>query len=223
MDDKKRAPAHSGDQGSNEGQTDKSDQHQSSIPESVFKGPYSLGKLKRLIEEFNIRFAVVVEHGKCLVFRNVWDDLMRRFVLERIGFPDLQRMYSNQGITITIGKRDVTKTAADWWLDDFRRRQYLGGVVFDPSMKSRPDQWNLWRGFSVNPQPGDWSLMKAHLLNVICAGDPELFDYLMNWLARMFQNPELQGEVAIVVRGLKGCGKGTVPVRQPLTTRSSTA
>jgi Family of unknown function (DUF5906) len=88
-----------------------------------------------------------------------------------------------------------------------KRRQYLGGVVFNP--KGAPeDCWNSWSGFTVTPAPGDWSAMREHIRSVICSGVPELFDYVINWLARMFQRPEERGEVALVVRGAKGAGKG---------------
>src|SRR5438094_8549054 len=33
-------------------------------------------------------------------------------------------------------------------------------------------------------------------------------NYVMNWLASMFQKPNVPGEVALVLKGKKGCGKG---------------
>ena len=34
------------------------------------------------------------------------------------------------------------------------------------------------------------------------------YEYVLNWSARTVQHPELAGEVAIVMRGGEGCGKG---------------
>jgi hypothetical protein len=42
---------------------------------------------------------------------------------------------------------------------------------------------------------------------VICDGNLEHAEYLLNWAARMVQRPDLQGEVAVVVQGEKGAGK----------------
>jgi hypothetical protein len=70
--------------------------------------------------------------------------------------------------------------------------------------------WNLWQGFTVAPAAGDWSLMRAHIRDVICGGDDALFTYVLGWLARMVQHPDQQGEVALVLRGKKGAGKGTL-------------
>ncbi len=67
---------------------------------------------------------------------------------------------------------------------------------------------NLWRGFAVEPKPGDWSLLRDHIEKVICCGVTKHFCYVLDWMARLVQYPSRPGEVAIVVRGKKGCGKG---------------
>jgi hypothetical protein len=46
------------------------------------------------------------------------------------------------------------------------------------------------------------------MLDNICNGNATHFAYLMGWCARLVQHPELQGEVAVVLRGLKDTGKG---------------
>ena len=98
--------------------------------------------------------------------------------------------------------------ATSWWLNHRDRRQYLGGVVCDPTEKAPESYWNLWSGFGVKPAPGNWSLMREHIRKVIRAGNPKHDDYLMNWLARLFQHPEDRAEVAVVMRGGEGVGKG---------------
>jgi len=50
--------------------------------------------------------------------------------------------------------------------------------------------------------------MRQHIERVICAGNAAHAEYLLNWIARMFQQPNRPGEVAVVLRGLKGSGKG---------------
>jgi hypothetical protein len=93
-------------------------------------------------------------------------------------------------------------------------------VTQDPSpdYKPKPDVLNPWRGFAVKPAQGSWSLMKAHILENICAGQKGHYDYLMGWLATMFQNPGEPGQVAVVLKGKLGTGKGVLghAVRQLL-------
>ena len=55
---------------------------------------------------------------------------------------------------------------------------------------------------------GDCSLYLAHLTDNICCGNEEHATYLLNWLAWGVQNPGDRAEVAIVLKGGEGTGKG---------------
>jgi hypothetical protein len=167
-------------------------------------------ELSEIIEWFNGRYAVVNEAGKAVVYERVRDPMLDRFVIVRIAFEDLRKLYMNRTLTVGFGASIIARSWAGWWLKDERRRQYLGGVVFDPTGKAPEDCWNLWSGFAVEPSPGDWSLMRQHIEAVICRGNQEHAAYLLNWFARMYQHPNVPGEVAVVLRGKKGCGKGVL-------------
>jgi len=167
------------------------------------------GKLAGVIDRFNLQYAVVNEAGKAVVYEPTMDPVLKRKVLTRISFPDLQKFYQNELITVVLPDgSSVTKSAAKWWLDSQHRRQYLGGVVFDPTGNAPANCWNLWSGFSVEPRRGDWSLMCDHIKRVICSSDGTHAEYLLNWIANTFYRPNEPGHVAVVLRGLKGTGKG---------------
>jgi len=52
-------------------------------------------------------------------------------------------------------------------------------------------------------------LWKAHLLDNICSGNKDHFDWIMNWMARIIQDPGgNKPGTAIVLRGEQGVGKG---------------
>lgn len=53
------------------------------------------------------------------------------------------------------------------------------------------------------------TLFEAFLLNVICANNKALFDYLWNWIAHLMQKPEKLPGVALVLQGNAGIGKYT--------------
>jgi hypothetical protein len=168
--------------------------------------------LAEVIASFNERYAVVNEAGKVWVFEWRLDPVLDREVLDRISHADFRRLYENDPLEVLSveGSKTIseTRTRADWWLTHRDRRQYLVGVTFDPTGQSRPGYMNLWRGFAVTPAPGDWGLMRDHIEQVICGGNRDYTDYVLNWLARLFQHPDQPGEVALVLRGKKGCGKG---------------
>ena len=50
--------------------------------------------------------------------------------------------------------------------------------------------------------------MRKHLLFVICDGDRRRYRYLLNWMAYAVQHPGQPAEVAVVLRGGRGVGKG---------------
>jgi hypothetical protein len=165
-----------------------------------------------VVDSFNQKYAVVNEAGKAVVYCPKRDEQLKRNTIQRILFDDLRRMYVNKRIPAGFSKKGnvVYQDKAKVWLEHKDRREFLGGVVMDLANRAPADCWNLWQGFAAEPRPGDWSLMRDHIRDVICGGDAVLFAYVMGWLARMVQRPDRPGEVALVLRGKKGTGKGTL-------------
>ena len=166
-----------------------------------------------LVAKFNARYMVVNEAGKAIVYEPEHDVMLNRRNYRRITFDDLKRLYLNR--RICLGQdgdgKPIYKPVADLWLRHHDRRQFIGGVTFNPSGQHvRPDTLNLWQGFAVQPRAGSWSRLRDHILEVICCGNQDHFTYLLNWMARLIQRPAEQGEVAVVMRGGEGTGKGTL-------------
>jgi hypothetical protein len=163
-----------------------------------------------IVKRFNAEYMVVNEAGKVFVCQWRQDPMLDREVLDYIRHAEFKKLYENRELTLWRRGELVTKTHAEWWLENPNRRQYLRGVCFDPTHIPREGYFNLWRGFAIERKAGDWSLMRNHIVNIVCSGIAERAEYVLNWLARLVQFPHLAGEVAIVMRGAKGCGKGIV-------------
>ncbi len=91
------------------------------------------------------------------------------------------------------------------------------GVVFNPKMgREYPPNifypkklvYNLWEGFQVPDTKGKWKLMRKHVWAILCNKDKAKFKYVMRWLAWSIQNPSERAEVALVIKGKQGAGKG---------------
>jgi hypothetical protein len=95
---------------------------------------------------------------------------------------------------------------AMWWLNHPQHRVY-GGVTFDPNRASK-GVLNLWQGFACEAIPGDVDLFLEHIKENLCNGDEERYNYLVGWMANTVQNPGEPGQVAVVLRGKQGTGKG---------------
>ncbi len=164
------------------------------------------------VERMNDRYFVVNESGKAIIYQFEQDSVLRRETLIRYRFEDLCRLYANDKVVCGLRKNGepVVKDRASAWFEHPQRRQYLGGVTFDPGVTTHNDKFNLWRGFAVTPRAGSWELLKLHIRDVICGGRQDCFAYLLGWLGRLFQQPGTQGEVAVVLQGGRGTGKGTL-------------
>lgn len=163
------------------------------------------------IFDLNKDHLVVNENGHALIYKEAHDSVLNRNILQRLEFMDFKKLYSNSWVEIPR-KDDKPKilSLADAWIQSPKRRQYLGGVTFDPKEKCAPDVYNMWRGYAVKPVKGDWSKIREYIRVVICDENEVLFKYLLGWLCNMFRNPGEPGQVAIVLIGPKGIGKSTL-------------
>jgi Family of unknown function (DUF5906) len=118
--------------------------------------------------------------------------------------------------TLLAGRVYVTRTMdgekrvplARYVLD---HAQKYTGVLYAPGQAPVVgNRLNLWRGFSVDPVEGIWQLMEAHIRDVLADGNDEHARYILHWLAWCVQNPGQPAEVALVLRGGKGAGKGVL-------------
>ena len=165
----------------------------------------SLDPVEAMVRQFNARYWVVNEAGKAVIYEPAYDAILKRRYHNKLAFADFEKLHLNRKVKVG----DKFMPAAVVWLHHPDRRQYIRGVSFDPSGNHRdPEVLNLWQGFVAEPKAGDWGLMKRHTFEVICASSHELYDYLMDWMARLIQFPAQQGEVAVVLKGIEGTGKG---------------
>lgn len=79
-------------------------------------------------------------------------------------------------------------------------------IKFAPG-DDNPNIYNLFQGWAVQPRAGDWSHLRDHIYRTICNGNDEQFNWLITWLAHIFQFPGEKNSVAVVIRGKKGTGK----------------
>lgn len=156
--------------------------------------------LAKLLADMNAKHAVINWRGRTLIMTERRDPIFKRPTFELSSPADLGIWYANE---FHIGKR----SRATWWLHHAQRRQY-DGIAFAPR-REVPGYYNLWRGLAVEPRPGDCSLFKAMILDLICDGDPEHYKWVTAFCADAVRNPDDRPGVTLVLRGKPGTGKGT--------------
>ncbi len=156
---------------------------------------------RQLLHDLNSKCAVVSWKGKTLILTEKRDPNFDRDTFELSTFGDFKNFFANRG-------RVGAKRLADWWLEHPNRREYES-VAFLPG-RSVPGVYNFWRGFGVEPAPGDCDLFLSMVRDVICSGKEELYKYVMAWCADAVQNPAERPGVVLVLKGGQGFGKGTL-------------
>lgn len=180
---------------------------------------YALRQLNRAKEDavdphlraLNDEYALIEDlDGKCRIVHEVYDpttDRTRVAVQQR---DDFTLFYGNRTVSVEIvtPKGDIAitqKPLGEWWLKHAQRRSYKT-LEFAPN-KNDPTVYNLWQGYGCASTPGDCEPFLTHVKDNICAGNEEHYTYLVGWMARTVQQPEKNGQVAIVLKGDRGAGK----------------
>ena len=176
----------------------------------------------------NKRWAVVNMAGKMKIMTTRADP---EFPLQRVtefwGKEDFVDFHVEPMVTMTVGDppRDVPVGRGKYFLLRTRERlQHDGGVCFlpgkdgvckteDPETGETYTAANMFRGWAVLPDPkGSCQLYLDHIHDNICAGDEDVFEYVLDWMASGIQHPEDPERSSPVLQGEPGCGKGTLAI-----------
>lgn len=96
--------------------------------------------------------------------------------------------------------------------------RYVYGLTLNPAdlnlvTEQKGKLWvNQWRGFDVqpHPEPVDTEYMApliGYVYNILANGDQALGDWIMYWVAHIFQTPAEKSKTALVLIGDYGAGK----------------
>ena len=165
---------------------------------------------KQRLAEMDAAFTVVRFGGKTRIF--TWE---KSPVHPGAVVP---AFYSRHELATFFENEFVTKTDANgtskpvpilpFWMQQASTRRATG-ITLDPACgRFANGQLNLWCGFGKQAVASTWPLLRTHIETVICNDHAPSIDYLFKWLAWTVQHPAEPSEVAVVLRGLKGTGKG---------------
>jgi hypothetical protein len=127
----------------------------------------------------------------------------------------------------------IEETKFTIWKKSAKRRDFRTVTFMPPPKVADPRDYNLWKGFAVQPLQVPEGIIvgsDAHdrwiadvvvprcikylglIHDIICGGEParqeEYFEYLLDLLALTVQRPGEPSEVAVVLKGERGAGKG---------------
>ena len=165
--------------------------------------PAPCGPTQRMIDELNMKHAMVRLQGRTLILNEEYRPTSGLIEVTFSTVADFRNFYANLP-PVRINGKTVSATTA--WLHSPNQRQYTRVDMIPDG--DEEGTYNLWRGFAVEPAPGDCGLYLDHIREVIASGDEEIYRYIIAWIADAIQNPSTRPGVAIVLRGKQGTGKG---------------
>jgi hypothetical protein len=154
------------------------------------------------VAELNKEYALVIAGERAVVLQERILAGSRSFRFLPIG--TFNAWFANK--TIIRGRKKIN--LAQRWLEHKSRRSY-SDIVFAPGQDT-PNAYNLWRGFAVEPRPGDCEQFLEHLRSNVCRGNEAHYRWVVGWLADLVQHPARKCGTSLVVRGKQGTGKTKV-------------
>lgn len=100
----------------------------------------------------------------------------------------------------------------DKWLKDPEKRYHTHLDLIPPPLKAPDGVYNLWNGFDIERSkvaPKDPSRV-FELIKVLCNHDMNAYEYVVDWIAQMFQYPAVKTGTAICFKSKQGAGKGSL-------------
>lgn len=180
------------------------------------KGGDDTGFVVDSVDEYNRRFALVLSGEQVKVARKeqVLGTIQHRYKLYSI---DAFRAYFANDVIKVQNEKGAEKPIRkfDIWMASPRRNSF-DGLLLKPDMPHTVTDstgltfLNTWAGFAVEAKEGVWDCLKSHILHNLCSSNQEYYDWLMDWMADMFQDPSNPKGCAVVLGGIEGAGKGTL-------------
>lgn len=177
--------------------------------------------LSKKVEELNRTFTQVHIKGKNYVafvsqneFDNPYMEFMKKSDFKEFVHPLLIHPKVEVGKNLN-GSPKMRSLAVAWM--EHPRSSYAMRVTFRPDKKDRivGDALNTYMGLGVRPQPynDDDFQLKTYfdfVKEIICNNDITIYNYLVGWMAHMIQKPTEKPQVAILLTGGQGTGKGSL-------------
>jgi hypothetical protein len=167
---------------------------------------YMGGKDNSWITEYNERFAVVSFQGKCRVADTNIDPTREPILFTR---DDFCNMFAGDHAGTNEKGRPIIKPNV--WFMSAKRRTY-DSLEFWPGedeevLRGKRKLLNSWTGWATKPVEGDCSGWLELLRTIICGGDEDMYQWMLQWFAQILIEPQQKPMTSPVMIGEEGAGK----------------
>lgn len=178
-------------------------------------GIYSDPKVSEIVASMNESLFYTVSAGKVL---RITSDIEGSTKYEAKSVYDMYHMYANMNETILVKGEEKEVNHFELWLRS-PERNTVEGLTYQPRKPQRilnpaGGVWlNTYSEFTRwdEDNPGSsWDLMKAHIKEILCKGDDDIFNRFLLFFANIIQNPDKKYAQTLIIKGDIGCGKSIV-------------
>jgi hypothetical protein len=117
-----------------------------------------------------------------------------------------------------VDEDEEKKTFIERWVGDESLRLYTNCGLYPDDTLCPPDHFNMFTGFAAEkvhfteeelalPEVVEALVTMKNLLRRLVENDKH-FEYILYWIAHLFQFPNVKPRVALVIKSEQGCGKG---------------
>ncbi len=170
----------------------------------------------------NEKYVCLVDGGKFKIMYQQDDPVLNRPVWLTMDRQSFETKHANRMIMrdMRYASRYATThiPLGEAWIK-WPLRHDVVGLCFKPGTSTgerEKDGWlNLWSGYAYQYRPdakrkGSWKYLRELMHEAHARGDDAFDLYQMRWIAHMLQKPEVVAETALIYKGRKGTGKGTL-------------
>ena len=178
---------------------------------------------RRMLTAFNDRHAVAMVDGRAVIVYREFDRGVDRMTTRFSSRGDLATKHEPDTLPFVEYSGNPPQPVIEQkplvpiWMKSPIRRTY-DQIVFKPQPRlvagpvTLPDGpiLNLFQGLAITPKAGDATPILEHIRTVWCSGNDGAYQYVVSWLARMFQRPGERGHTVIVLKSGEGTGKNII-------------
>jgi len=174
--------------------------------------------------EFNRKYGVVRHQGKTVIVSYLFNAERTCRSVTTTSHRELKAYYQNVQVKQPNRNRAGTLldvNIVDAWMRWKNRRTY-SDIFFrpDPQLHANPhsldlpdgDSFNLYTGLAISPVENELmcELILKHIREVWCSNRKDVYDYMIKWMASLFQKPDQQLKAVPVLRSPEGYGKNII-------------
>ncbi|MAB50943.1 MAG: hypothetical protein CMG80_04250 [Marinobacter sp.] len=162
-------------------------------------------KTNTFIEEMNKECMYYTATGDILYFSN------KIFIRNKPAIA--KQYYKSYSFEIEVDKKTKKINPFDVWLESIDRKN-VDRIVFNPKDDCDDNEFNIWKGFAYK-QTDDCDVTKIqkwldHIKSIWADDDETTFEYILNWFARILQQPWKKNNICLVLHSIEGVGKSFI-------------